>query len=110
MKRYWTGYFTTAANGSMQTFTMTTEDDYRVRHLKAVYCGIQVSGVAIACYTSGQEYSLIDTTRFAAGNEPVRVEFDVQPRLQLSVGIQDLSGTARTNIPVVIEYEVDSAP
>lgn len=110
MRRYWTNYVTTAANGSNQTFTFPTEDDYRVRHLKKVYCGIQVAGVAVSFFTSGQEYSTVDSTRFAAGNEPVAVEFDIQPRIQLTVGIQDLSATARTNVPIVIEYEVDSAP
>lgn len=110
MKRHWTNYITTANNTGLQQFAFPTEDDYRVRHVKSVYSGLQVTGFSIALYTSGQEFSVIDTTRFAAGNIPVELEFDAMERIQLYVGTQDLAGLVRTNVPIVIAYEVDSRP
>lgn len=107
MKRAYTFYVTTAANANMQQFTVTSIDDYRVRHLNRIYCGLTVSGVSLAVYSTGQQYLLVDTTRFGNGNWPVEIDVDVPAKIQLVVGVQDLSGAARTNVPIVIEYDVD---
>lgn len=107
MLRYATAYITTAANASEQSFTVTTLDDYRVRHIKVVYMGISTSGVQLGLYTAGQWYSYIDGTRFANGNQPLPVEFDVQPKIQLTVSLKNLAGAALTSVPIVVGYEVD---
>lgn len=108
MKRQWTNYFTTAANGNEQLFNFVTEDDYRVRHVKHAFAGIATAGVAITFYTTGQEYSKVDCTRFAAGDDPLNLEFDAQPQQVIVVGITNLAGAALTNVPIIIGYEVDA--
>lgn len=108
MKRLWTNYLTTAANANEQIFDFPTNDDYRARHVKSIFVGIAVAGVSVTLYTSGQEYTKVDTTRFAAGDAVLHVEFDAQPKLLIRVGLQDIAGGAHVNVPVVIGYEVDA--
>lgn len=105
--RLWTNYFTMAANANLQPFTFTTLDDYRTRHLRTIFVGLATAGISIALYASGQEFSVIDLSRFAAGDSPLHVEFDVQAKIQLSIALQDLAGAAHTNVPVIIGYTVD---
>lgn len=106
-KRLWTNYVTIAASTSNQIFTFTTLDDYRVRHVESVFVGLATSGIQLSLYTMGQEFSTIDLTRFAAGDAVLHVEFDIPAKLQLSIGLQDLSGAGATNVPVVLGYTVD---
>lgn len=109
-KRLWTNYFTTAANANEQSFTFVTNDDYRTRHIKTIFVGLATSGVQLGLYVSGQEYSTIDLTRFAAGDAVLHVDIDIPARLQLTISLKNLAGTALTNVPVVIGYTVDGAP
>lgn len=110
MKRHWTGYLTTLANTNEQIADFATNDDYRLRHVKSIFAGITTAGVQISLYTQGQEYATVDCTRFAAGDPIVPIEFDVQPKLLIRVGVKDLAGASHANIPVVVEYEVDTNP
>lgn len=105
--RLWTNYITTAANANMQLFTFVTNDDYRDRFIETIFVGLATSGIAIALYTTGQEYSIVDFTRFGLGDPVLDVDMLVKAKLSLTVGIQDLAGAAHTNIPVVIGYRVN---
>lgn len=109
-KRLWTNYFTTAANANEQSFTFVTNDDYRTRHIKTIFVGLATSGVQLGLYVSGQEYSTIDLTRFAAGDAVLHVDIDVPAKLQLTVSLKNIAGAALTNVPVVIGYTVDATP
>lgn len=106
-KRLWTNYFTTAANATAQQFTFTTNDDYRDRYVDTLFLGIATSGVSIALFVTGQEYSIVDATRFAAGDAILRVQMKVPAKLQLTVQLQNIAGAALTNVPVVVGYYVD---
>jgi hypothetical protein len=105
----WTNYVTTAANATEQQFQFTSEDDFRDRYIETIFVGLATAGVQLGLYTSGQEYSTIDLTRFAAGDAVLYVDFVVKARLYLTVSIKDLAGAAHTNIPIVIGYRVDPA-
>lgn len=107
VKRIWTNYFTTLANSQQQLFTFTTNDDYRDRYVYSVFVGLATAGISIALFTMGQEYSLVDLTRFAAGDAVLAVEFKVPAKLQVTIGLQDVAGAAHTNVPVVLGYAID---
>jgi hypothetical protein len=110
-KRHATIYTTTLANASTQDFlAATVNDEWRVRHIKTLYVGISVSGVRVGLYVKGQLYSEVDTSRFGPAAPYIDVEFDVPPQITMHVGVTDLAGAARTNIPIVWEYEVDGPP
>lgn len=106
-KRLWTNYFTTAANATEQQFTFSTLDDYRTRHIESVFVGLDTAGVQLSLYTQGQEYSTIDLSRFSAGDAVLHIEFDLLPKLQLTIGLKNLAGATLTNVPVTIGYTVD---
>lgn len=106
-KRLWTNYLTTAANANEQLFTFTTNDDYRTRHLETLFVGIATSGVQVGIYVSGQEYSTVDATRFAAGDAILQLDVDIPAKLQLTISLKNLAGAALTNVPVTIGYTVD---
>lgn len=108
-KRLWTNYFTTLANASEQLFTFTTLDDYRTRYVESIFVGLATAAIQLGLYTTGQEYSVIDLSRFAAGDAVLHVQFTLQPKLQLTVGIKDLGGSAHTNVPVVLGYRVNTS-
>lgn len=107
-KRLWTNYFTTAANATEQLFTFSTQDDYRVRHVESIFVGLATAATQLSLYTMGQEFSTIDLTRFAAGDAVLHVEFDIPAKLQLTIGLKSLGGSALTNVPVVLGYTVDA--
>lgn len=105
--RVWTNYFTTLANANQQTFTFSTPDDYRDRWIESIFLGIATAGVNVQLQITGQEYSMIDTTRFAAGDAVLKTEFKAPAKMQLQILLQDIAGAAHVNVPVVIGYRVD---
>lgn len=106
-KRIYTQYVTTAANANEQAFALTTEDNYQLQHIKGIYAGIATAGVTIRLYVTGDVKGIIDCTRFASGNQPVHLECDVPAGIAPTVSVQDLAGNAHTNLPIILEYEVD---
>lgn len=109
MRRFYTFYVTTAANTAEQDFNVTNNiDNYRTQHVKRVYVGTQVAGFSVGFAAAGQKFGAADTTIFAAGNEPLSLEFDVPAKVGLTIYTVDVNGTAHTNVPVVLEYDVDA--
>ena len=106
-RRKETNYFTTAANANAQSFNFVFNDGYRTLHIESVYIGNTTSGVSVQLQVNGKFKAKLDATRFANGNEPVHVEFDVPNNQTLVVVLQNLAGAALTNLPVVIGYTVD---
>lgn len=107
MKRLGLNYITTAANANEQFFPFPTNDDYRARHIKTVFVGLATSGVQIALYVTGQLFSAMDLTRFAAGDAILEVDIDVPAKQTITVSLKNIAGAALTNVPVVLGYEVD---
>ena len=95
------------ATPNAQAFIFTTNDDYRDRYIKTLFVGLATPGISVALYITGQEYSVVDLTRFAAGDSILEMEFKAPAKLQLQVQLTDLAGAAHANVPVVIGYTVD---
>lgn len=106
MKRHWTQYLTTAANTSEQVFDFTTPDDYRGYTLEDIFIGIDTAGVLITLYASGQLFSSVDSTRFAAGDQVLKIDEAIPAKVPLRIGIKDIGGSAQTNVPVTIGINV----
>lgn len=106
MKRHWTQYITTAANTSEQVFDFTTNDDFRGYNLEDVFVGITTAGVLITLYASGTLFSSVDATRFAAGDQVLKIDESIPAKVPLRIGIKDIAGNAQTNVPVTIGINV----
>lgn len=106
MKRHWTNYQTTAANASEQVADFTTPDDYRGYVLEDIFVGIATAGVEITLYASGQLFSSVDATRFAAGDQVLKIDEAIPAKVPLRVGIKDIGGSAHTNVPITIGISV----
>jgi hypothetical protein len=106
-RRLWTNYFTTLANANPQQFTFVTNDDYRDRYIETIFVGLATAGMSIALFVTGQDYSVIDLSRFAAGDAVLHVDIKIPAKLQATVVLQDIAGAAHANVPVIIGYRVD---
>lgn len=101
-------YITTAANNNEQFFTFTTGDENRQRNLKLVFVGAATAGVQIALYNRNQKVSSTDLTRFAAGNGPIDIDVTYDQTVPIVVTVTNLAGAAITNLPVMLEYDVQT--
>lgn len=102
MKRYWNKYFTTAANTSEQVFDFTTNDDVTGYALKELFVGITTAGVQVGVYINGTLKSTVDCTRFAAGDQVLTIDGQIEAKVPLRIAFTNLAGTTLTNVPVTI--------
>lgn len=109
MERAFVDYFTTAANNTEQSFTfVNSADDFRTRHVNQVYVGLATAGITLKIYVESVLVVCLDLSRFANGNDPVYVDFDIPAMIQPVVSLQDAASGAHSNVPVILFYAVDA--
>ena len=108
VRRFYTQYATTPADNQEHVQTMNTDDNFRLQHLKKVWAGLATPGVYLTFRVANSVIGIVDLARFAAGNSDVLLEKDINPNIPLKIGITDTTSTGVNNLPLMMEYDIDS--
>jgi len=105
-KRSWDQEVTVAANANKQQFAFTPPDTWQDIQITSIYSPTTTARWEFGLVVNGQEKCLVPAARFAAGNEPVRVDVSFPRGASCYLEIQDLTGTGASNIHFTVFYEV----
>lgn len=106
MLRATTFYITTAGNASVQDVDYSTQDDFQTRTVKKLISATGYAGFSVFLKKMGKPQAQVDSVALAAQTRGVEVDVAFPPQIRLTISTQDLGGTARTNYPITLVYEV----
>lgn len=106
-RRIYNQYITTQANATQQVFALNTPDNNQQQRLKSIFVGVDTAAVEFGIQVAGDQLVTVDGTRFTPGLDPLMVDAVANQGVPFNATVRDLGGSAHTNVPFMIEYEVD---
>ena len=94
------------ANGGASLLTIPTVDDNKPRHLTGVFIGTQTNQLYAQVQMAGQTIATIDSTLFTRLNDFAELDEQYQTSIQFQVNLNNATGAAANNVPVIVRYEI----